>query len=160
MCVGPLDRDPGFVDGLRRRAETDGLADRIWFAGARSPRELDREYAAADVVVHASYAETFGMVVIEALARGLPVIAAGRWWRAGSLSVARLMGGVPAFWCRPGTRTHSASPSSSWLNDADVRRRLRRAAHGAPYDAHSLVRDHGSGRACAEIGWRPGVVIS
>jgi glycosyltransferase involved in cell wall biosynthesis len=127
VCVGPLDRDPGFVDGLRRRAETDGLADRIWFAGARSPRELDREYAAADVVVHASYAETFGMVVIEALARGLPVIAAA-------------VGGVPdalghtADGRRPGLLVPPRDPHalsvalSSWLNDGDVRRRLRRAA--------------------------------
>jgi glycosyltransferase involved in cell wall biosynthesis len=127
VCVGPLDRDPGFVDGLRRRAETDGLADRIRFAGARSPRELDREYAAADVVVHASYAETFGMVVIEALARGLPVIATA-------------VGGVPdalghtADGRRPGLLVPPRDPHalsvalSSWLTDGDLRRRLRRAA--------------------------------
>ena len=108
----------GSSTGLRRRAETDGLADRIWFAGAQSTRELDRAYAAADVVVHASYAETFGMVVIEALARGLPVIAAA-------------VGGVPdalgrtADGRRPGLLAAARDPHalsaalSSWLNDGD-----------------------------------------
>ena len=127
VCVGPLDRDPGFVDRLRRRAETDGIADRIWFAGARSPREVDRAYAAADVVVHASNAETFGMVVIEALACGLPVIATA-------------VGGVPealghtADGRRPGLLVPPRDPLalsvalSSWLKDGDVRQRLRQAA--------------------------------
>ena len=127
VCVGPLDRDPRFVDQLRRRAETDGLADRLWFVGARSPTELDRAYAAADVVVHPSNAETFGMVVIEALARGLPVIATA-------------VGGVPdalghtADGRRPGLLVPPRDPHalsvalSGWLTDGDVRRRLRQAA--------------------------------
>ena len=126
-CVGPLDRDPGFVDGLRRRAETDGIADRIWFAGARSRHELDRAYVAADMVVHASYAETFGMVVIEALAHGLPVITTA-------------VGGVPdalghtADGRRPGLLVPPRDPHplsvalSSWLTDGDLRRHLRQAA--------------------------------
>ena len=81
------------------------------------PRELDRAYAAADVLVLASYAETYGMVVTEALARGLPVIAAA----VGGVPEAlgrTAEGGVPACWCRPGTRTHSAPRCASWLNDA------------------------------------------
>ena len=127
VCVGPLERDPRFVDRLRRRAETDGIADRIWFTGAQSTDELDRSYAGADVVVHASNAETFGMVVIEALARGLPVIASA-------------VGGVPdalgrtADGRRPGLLVPPGDPHAlsaalaSWLNDAELRRRLRQAA--------------------------------
>ena len=75
-CVGSLDRDPAFADGVRRRARDGGLGDRVRFAGPRTGPELDRAYAAADLLVLASHAETYGMVVTEALARGLPVIAA------------------------------------------------------------------------------------
>ena len=73
VCVGSLDRDPAFVEGLRRRVADAGLGDRVRFAGPRTGADLDRSYAAADLMVLASRAETYGMVVTEALARGLPV---------------------------------------------------------------------------------------
>ena len=75
VCVGTLDREPAFVDRLRDRAEQAGIADRVCLAGPRTGDDLGRTYAAADVLVLASHAETYGMVVTEALARGLPVIA-------------------------------------------------------------------------------------
>ena len=74
--VGPLDRDPPFVERLRRRAADSGMADRICFAGPRVGEELRRQYQAADVLVLPSRLEAYGMVVTEALAVGLPVIAA------------------------------------------------------------------------------------
>ena len=76
VCVGSLDRDPAFADGLRRRALDGGLGDRVRFPGPRTGADLDRSYAAADLLVLPSRAETYGMVVTEALARGLPVVAA------------------------------------------------------------------------------------
>src|SRR6185436_15094803 len=75
-CVGSLDRDPAFADGVRRRARAGGLADRVRFPGPRTGPDLDRAYAEADLLVLASHAETYGMVVTEALAHGLPVVAA------------------------------------------------------------------------------------
>ena len=75
-CVGSLDRNPAFADGVRRRVRDGGLGDRVWFPGPRTGPQLDRAYAAADLFVLASHAETYGMVVTEALARGLPVLAA------------------------------------------------------------------------------------
>ena len=76
MCVGSLDRDPAFVARLRRRSVDVGLGDRVTFTGPRIGAELDRSYAAADLLVLPSRAEAYGMVVTEALARGLPVVAA------------------------------------------------------------------------------------
>ncbi len=45
------------------------------FAGVREGEELARYYAAADVFVFPSRTDTFGLVLIEALASGLPVAA-------------------------------------------------------------------------------------
>jgi glycosyltransferase involved in cell wall biosynthesis len=126
-CVGSVDRDPEFVEALRRRSREHGLADRVRFAGAATGADLDHAYAAADVMVLASRAETYGMVVTEALARGLPVIATG-------------VGGVPealghgSGGIRPGLLVPEDDPSAlagalrSWLTDAELRTRLRRAA--------------------------------
>lgn len=76
VCVGPLRRDPGFADLLRELIDGSGLADRIRLAGPRTGAALEAEYAAADLVVLPSRAETYGMVLAEALMRGIPVLAA------------------------------------------------------------------------------------
>ena len=127
-CVGSLDRDPAFADGVRRRARDGGLGDRVRFPGPRTGPELDRAYAAADLLVLASHAETYGMVVTEALARGLPVLAA----EVGGVTEALGHGGGrhPAGAAGParrpgGPRRRAAAPGSS---DAELRERLRRAA--------------------------------
>ena len=74
-CVGALTRATGFVHGLRRDIDAAGLADRFLLTGPLVERELEAAYAGADVVVLASRGETYGMVVTEALAHGLPVLA-------------------------------------------------------------------------------------
>jgi len=59
---------------LRARVASLGLDGTVTFAGHRS--DVDRFFAAADVVVHASIEpEPFGMVLVEAMAWGKPVIA-------------------------------------------------------------------------------------
>jgi glycosyltransferase involved in cell wall biosynthesis len=45
------------------------------FVGSKSGEELAQHYAAADVFVFPSRTDTFGLVVLEALASGLPVAA-------------------------------------------------------------------------------------
>ena len=120
-CVGSLDRDPAFADSVQRRALHRGLGDRLRFPGPRTGPELDRAYAAADLLVLASHAETYGMVVTEALARGVPVIATD----VGGVSEALGDGGllVP-----PGDPVALGAALRTWLSDAELRERLRRAA--------------------------------
>ncbi len=126
-CVGSLDRDPAFVETLRRRALDGGLGDRVSFTGPRTGADLDRSYAAADLMVLASRAETYGMVVTEALARGLPVLASD----VGGLTEAL---GHGADRIRPGLLVPPEDPTAlgaalrSWLSDAELRGQLRRAA--------------------------------
>ncbi len=47
----------------------------VHFAGARQGEDLARHYAAGDVFVFPSRTDTFGLVLLEALASGLPVAA-------------------------------------------------------------------------------------
>jgi glycosyltransferase involved in cell wall biosynthesis len=126
-CVGSLDRDPAFADGVRRRAVLGGLGGRVRFAGPRTGAELDRAYADADLLVLASRAETYGMVVTEALARGLPVLATD----VGGLSEALGRGDDgtrPGLLVAPGDPAALGAALRAWLGDAELRGRLRRAA--------------------------------
>jgi glycosyltransferase involved in cell wall biosynthesis len=126
-CVGSLDRDPAFAEGVRRRARDGGLGDRVRFAGPRTGPDLDRAYAAADLLVLASQAETYGMVIAEALARGLPVIAA----EVGGVTEALGHGDDgtrPGLLVAPGDAPALGAAVRTWLRDADLRGRLRRAA--------------------------------
>ncbi|MFJ1749089.1 glycosyltransferase [Streptomyces sp. NPDC088116] len=75
VCVGGLGQDPGHVARVRELIEASGLGDRVRLVGPRTGPELEASYAAADLLVLASYAETYGMAVTEALARGVPVLA-------------------------------------------------------------------------------------
>jgi glycosyltransferase involved in cell wall biosynthesis len=126
-CVGSLDRDPAFVESLRRRSLDRGPGERVSFPGPRTGADLGRSYASADLLVHASRAETYGLVVTEALAHGLPVIAAD----VGGLPEAL---GEGAGGIRPGLLVAPEDPAalgdalSAWLGDAELRARLRRAA--------------------------------
>jgi glycosyltransferase involved in cell wall biosynthesis len=127
VCVGSLDRDPGHVDRLGGHARRVGIDDRVNFTGPRTGADLDSLYADADVLVLASRSETYGMVVTEALARGLPVVATS----AGGLPEA-LGGGRNG--SRPGLLVPSGDPAAlatalrRWLVDTELRQRLRRAA--------------------------------
>ncbi len=63
------------VERLRARAEALGIADRVRFPGAVPQGDLPRYYRAVDALVVSSRYESFGLVAVEALACGLPVVA-------------------------------------------------------------------------------------
>jgi len=122
-CVGSLVRDPEFADEVRRHP----LRDRVRFTGPRTGAELDRSYATADLLVLASRAESYGMVVTEALARGVPVLAA----EVGGVTEALGHGhdGTrPGLLVPPGDPAALGAALRRWLCDSELRGRLRRAA--------------------------------
>jgi glycosyltransferase involved in cell wall biosynthesis len=73
--AGALDRAPDAVSMLRSAITSAALADRILLAGAVDDAELAHLYDRADVFVSPSLFEGYGMVLAEAMARGLPLIA-------------------------------------------------------------------------------------
>ncbi|POX46417.1 glycosyltransferase [Streptomyces sp. Ru72] len=69
-----LDEDPE-VRRLRGIAEEHGVADRVIFTGGVAPRDVPPLLRAADVVVCPADYEPFGIVPLEAMACGRPVVA-------------------------------------------------------------------------------------
>ena len=127
LCVGSLERDPIFVERLRHTVAAGGLSGRVRFPGPQAGAELAGSYSAADVLVLSSRFETYGMVVTEALARGLPVVAAA----VGGVPEALGHGAEsvrPGLLVPPGDAAALSDALRSWLEDSDLRRRLRRAA--------------------------------
>lgn len=120
-CIGPL-RDPAFAEVMRAAIERHRLGHRLRLMGPQHGTELDASYQASDLLVLSSRGETYGMVVTEALARGIPV-------------VARPLGGLPealgvaADGTVPGLLDDDLAGSlRRWLTDADLRERLRASA--------------------------------
>jgi glycosyltransferase involved in cell wall biosynthesis len=124
--VGPLDRDPAFAERLRQQAADSGLGERIRFAGPRSGEDLRRQYRSADVLVLPSRLESYGMVVTEALAVGLPVVATA----VGGVpeALGRTADGLPGLLVPPDDADALGEALGTWLLDAGLRERLRRAA--------------------------------
>lgn len=65
--------EPGYADYVENRIDKLGLQDNVTLAGYQSNVPLWMQ--AMDVVVHTSAQEPFGIVVIEAMALGKPVVA-------------------------------------------------------------------------------------
>jgi glycosyltransferase involved in cell wall biosynthesis len=74
-CVGSAERDPHTARTIEARIAAHGLEDRITLAGEHDPDALEPFWAGADLKVLASHHEGYGMVLAEAVARGVPVVA-------------------------------------------------------------------------------------
>lgn len=61
-------------DALQEFSQRLGVSDRVVFLGALSRQQVTEHVSASDVFVLSSHDETFGVVVIESLALGVPVI--------------------------------------------------------------------------------------
>jgi len=64
----------GSGERARKQASQLGLSKRVHFLGQQVGNDLLQAYSDADMLVLLSHRENFGMVVIEALAAGLPVL--------------------------------------------------------------------------------------
>lgn len=87
---GPSGSGLARPEALQDLAAELGIADLVRFVPPVSRAELARWYRAADLVTVPSHSESFGLVAVESLASGTPVIAAN----VGGLPVAVGEGGV------------------------------------------------------------------
>ncbi|MEO3430361.1 glycosyltransferase family 1 protein [Pelagibius sp. CAU 1746] len=71
----PLPGSKVVVGDGPQRAELQAAFPEVYFAGAQQGEELAAHYASGDVFVFPSRTDTFGLVMLEALASGLPVAA-------------------------------------------------------------------------------------
>lgn len=70
----PNEQDPE-IASLKRLSDELGVQDLVTFVGAKDQTQLPLYYAAASAVIMPSDYESFGMVALEAMASGTPVIA-------------------------------------------------------------------------------------
>jgi D-inositol-3-phosphate glycosyltransferase len=110
------------IQHLQTLASNLGISHRVHFLGARPQQELPMIYSAADATVMPSYHESFGLVAVESLACGTPVVAT----RVGGLmTIVRhdetgfLVPRCPGFF---------AAKLDLFLQHPDIRERMRAAA--------------------------------
>lgn len=75
LVGGDLDKDPE-AQRLAELSDSLGMKDSVQFEGAVAHEELPWYYCAADLLMVPSYYESFGLVALEAMACGTPVVAA------------------------------------------------------------------------------------
>ena len=124
-CVGSLTRDPATATVLRRAIAEYGIAERVTLAGEYAPEQLAAEYRAADCFVLPSFHEGYGMAFAEALAHGLPIVAA----RAGA--VPHTVPESAGLLVPPGDDAALAAALRRVIVDGDLRDRLAAGARAA-----------------------------
>jgi glycosyltransferase involved in cell wall biosynthesis len=72
--AGPVDRSADALAVLKAAIAETGLGARVALLGPVSQQRLAKLYAAADIFLMSSLYEGYGMVLGEAMARGLPII--------------------------------------------------------------------------------------
>jgi len=73
--VGSIASYPEAAAALAEQIDDAALSERVALVGALGARDLADEYTAADIFALASLYEGYGMVLAEAMGRGLPIVA-------------------------------------------------------------------------------------
>jgi glycosyltransferase involved in cell wall biosynthesis len=107
------------LQGLQRRAAAAGIGDAVEFPGAVAHGAVPDLLAGCDVLVNPSRSESFGVILLEAAAMGLPVIAT----RVGG-TTETVLDGVTGFLVEPGDPEAIARRLTELADDAGMRAML------------------------------------
>jgi D-inositol-3-phosphate glycosyltransferase len=133
----------GHEGELRARLARLDLGGTVTFVGAQPQERLRAWYVAADATVLPSHYESFGMVALEAMACGIPVVAS----RVGGLQTT-VRDGVTGLLVRESDPVALANALDRLLGDPDLRYRLGRegvqwaARHRWPCIAEAVCREY------------------
>lgn len=108
------------------------------FAGAQRGEALARHYASADLFPFPSLSETFGNVVIEAMAAGLPVVAFAQ-----GAALEHLADGINGYAIEPGDAAAFVQAAATLAGNPALIRHMGRAAHAgvAGLSPDAVIRD-------------------
>jgi len=107
------------IDRFAARARQLGVSEHVRHVGTVTPAELERHYRAADVFAFPSTKEGFGLVALEALAAGLPVVASDI-----DVFLTFLAHGQSALLCPPGDGAALGDCLARVAGDPALRERL------------------------------------
>ncbi|MDR5897974.1 glycosyltransferase [Halomonas vilamensis] len=124
-CYGSNERNPEFAKHVATLIDEHELNDSLRLHGECDSAELEAAYQRADVLVLPSWYEGYGMVVTEALARGVPVITT----TGGALN--DTLPDAAGLKVPPGDSDALTAALTRFLTEPLLRERLRRGARQA-----------------------------
>jgi glycosyltransferase involved in cell wall biosynthesis len=128
--IGSDRADPGYAAQLRTEIAAARLAERIMVPGILTGQALDQKWDTADLLVLTSRIETYGLVVVEALARGIPAVVSTETGAVEALQEGATTNSAET----PGTAVPAGDPESlarvlhRWLTEPRLRHSWRHAA--------------------------------
>ena len=140
--AGSDDRSPETTRAVKAAISEAGLGARISLIGAVGAAELEKLYAGADLFLMPSLFEGYGMVLAEAMARGLAVVCT-----TGG-AAAETVPDAAALKVAPGDPIAFGAAVARMLEDADLRGRMADAAWAA---GQTLPRWTDTARIIAEV---------
>ena len=140
--AGPADRSAEALAALRAALLEGGLGHRVTLLGAVDQQRLAELYAKADIFVMSSLYEGYGMVLGEAMARGLPIVCT-----TGG-AAAETAPDTAAIKVPPGDQAALTAAIGRLIDEPDLRARMADAAWAA---AQGLPRWEDTARAIANV---------
>jgi glycosyltransferase involved in cell wall biosynthesis len=117
--AGDLERDPIFSKKIKDYCNSAGLEKNVRIYGRVSENELYELYTSSDIFVFPSLREGFGMVLIEAMHYGLPIVTTD----AGAIPYL-VKNGINGFLVPAGDAEQLAQATRKLIESSDLRRQI------------------------------------